>query len=348
VLLVETVTPAARALHDDCLVVDLHADTLEMVRLGLDLGREHRSLWWVGHVLGHVDLPRMRQGGLGVQAFGVVVPPWTRAGRALDRVRAQVDLLDRCCARFPDRLCRVRTAAEAQEARRGGRIGALVGVEGSYGLVGDPGAAVELARLGVTYVGPAHIFSSRDVPSSLTRASGRLTGAAWTFIEELRDAGVLVDLAHMARGPFLEVCEAASAPVVVSHTGLAALRPMWRNIDDDQVRAVARTGGVIGVIFTPRFLGIAGVEGIVRHLEHLVDVGGQDVAALGSDFDGLVRPPRDLADVSGLPRITQALLDRGVPERVIRKILGENVLRVLPADQSSVRNPPQSCQPGSG
>ena len=326
---VTSISPEAQALHDDSVVIDLHADTLELVRVGLDLGREHRPFGWMRNILGHIDLPRLQRGGLTAQLFGVIIFPMTRRGRAVARVEKQVALLKKNCEAFPDALVFGENASDISRAHSENKTAGLIGVEGAYGLVGDEGAVSKLRELGVAYVGPAHLFSSKHVSSNMTEREGRLSQDAWQLIEELRSASILVDLAHMARTPFLEVAASSKVPVIVSHTGLAALKPMWRNIDDDQIRAVADTGGVVGVIFTPRFLGRGGVAGIVDALEHLVNVGGEDVAALGSDFDGLVRPPRELGDVSGLPSITQALLDRGMAEARVRKILGQNALRAL-------------------
>jgi membrane dipeptidase len=117
----------------------------------------------------------------------------------------------------------------------------------------------------------------------------------------------------------------------VSHTGVGGVHPHWRNIDDAQLRAVADNGGCVGIIFARKFLGGATIEAVVDHLLHVVDVAGEDVAALGSDFDGFVVPPEGLEDVAGMPNLTVALSRRGVPPRVLEKILGGNVLRVLDA-----------------
>ena len=103
----------------------------------------------------------------------------------------------------------------------------------------------------------------------------------------------------------------------------------WRNIGDDQLRAVADKGGVVGVIFCPKFLGGDGLAPVVAHMKHILDVVGEDVPALGSDWDGFIVPTRELQDPLGLPLLTDALLEAGVSERVIGKILRENVLRVL-------------------
>ena len=160
-------------------------------------------------------------------------------------------------------------------------------------------------------------------------ASQGLTDFGRDLVARCNDLGVLVDLAHLNRKGFLEACSVSTAPVVVSHTGLSAVHDMWRNIDDQQVRAVADTGGCIGIIYHRKFLGGSTLEAVVRHLVHCWKVGGEDTPALGSDFDGLIVPPKDLPDASALPRLTQALLDHDVPERVIHKMLGLNALRVF-------------------
>ena len=142
---------------------------------------------------------------------------------------------------------------------------------------------------------------------------------------------MLVDLAHINRAGFLEAAARSRAPVIVSHTGVSAVHPHWRNIDDDQIRAVARGGGCVGVIYSRSFLGSDHLEGVCEHLLHLLRVGGEDVPALGSDWDGFVTPPEGLEDASHLPGLTAALLAHGLGEAQVHKILGGNVLRVREA-----------------
>ena len=143
------------------------------------------------------------------------------------------------------------------------------------------------------------------------------------------DLGVLVDLAHINKRGFLDACALSRLPPIVSHTGVLGAFEHWRNIDDEQLRAVADRGGVVGVIFCPRYLGADGIEPVVKHMLHVLDVVGEDVPALGSDWDGFIIPSRPLKDPTGLPLLTEALLAAKVPERVIGKILRGNVLRVL-------------------
>ena len=141
--------------------------------------------------------------------------------------------------------------------------------------------------------------------------------------------GVIVDLAHINKRGFMDACELATKPPIVSHTGVLGAFEHWRNIDDEQLRAVVDKGGCVGVIFCPKFVGGDGLEPVVRHMLHILDVVGEDGPALGSDWDGFIVPTRPLADPRGLPLLTDALLKAGVKERTIAKILRGNVMRVL-------------------
>jgi membrane dipeptidase len=116
---------------------------------------------------------------------------------------------------------------------------------------------------------------------------------------------------------------------MVTHTGVLGAFEHWRNIDDEQLRAVAGLGGCVGVIFCPKFLGGDGLEPVVRHMKHILDVVGEDAAALGSDWDGFIVPTQPLKDPRGRPLLTDALLAAGVSRQAIGKILRENVMRVL-------------------
>jgi membrane dipeptidase len=324
---------AARALHDEVTVTDLHADTPKLMDLfSYDIGRRHRRvLPGRGNLFGHLDLPRMREGGLGAQFFGLWTFPLPRAGCAAS-VHRQLDALDAAAATHADALVRCRTRAEVLAARATGRIAALAGIEGAQALEGRIENVAEFARRGVRYLGLLH-FSANEVgrPAMGFRSDDRLglTDFGHQVIAEMNRVGVIVDLAHINRRGFFEALAATRSVPIVSHTGVAGVRPHWRNIDDEQIRAVAARGGVVGVMFAPRFLGGDGVAAVCDHLLHIMKVGGEDVAALGSDYDGAVRPPRGLEDVADLPRLTAALLHRGVSREAVVKLLSLNALRVL-------------------
>jgi membrane dipeptidase len=324
----------ARSLHAAHPAIDLHADTLMWSRwVGYDLHAAHEPPLPRAALGGHVDLPRMRQGGVGAQFFGLVSLPVADRVRGLARVVSeQIDVLVETIARRPDELRLARTAADIEACQRDGAVAALLGIEGAHALEGDLDRVEEFARRGVRYIGLLH-FSSNEAgyPAyGLGRhdADG-LTPWGFDLVRRCEDAGVIVDLAHINRRGFLDACAAATRPPIVSHTGVLGAFEHWRNIDDAQLRAVADKGGVVGVIFYPRYLGGDGLEPVVRHFLHILDVVGEDTPALGSDWDGFIVPTRELADPRGLPLLTDALLAAGVSERVIGKILRGNVLRVL-------------------
>jgi len=314
-------------------VVDLHADTPSLLRMGYDLGKRHTPPL-PGAAYGfHVDLPRMRDGGQAAQVFGLVSFPWRKRGIA-QVIHRQIDLVEQSAARLAEELVIARTADEIVAAHRAGKRAALLSIEGAHALEGQLDNAEAFARRGVRSLGLLHFTANEAGAPAYGRgadASRGLTDFGRALVDELDRLGVLVDLAHISRAGFLEAAARTKKPPVVSHTGVSGVQTHWRNIDDEQIRAVADKGGCIGVIFAPRYLGADGVDRVVDHLLHIRDVGGEDTPALGSDWDGLVRPPWDLQDPRDLPVLTQALLDRGASPQSIGKMLGGNVLRVLAA-----------------
>jgi membrane dipeptidase len=325
----------ARALHAEIPVLDLHADTAKLMdKLGYDLSLRHdRPLPRIANVFGHVDIPRLREGGVAGQFFSFWTTPKPERGCAR-AVATQLDALDEAMARHPADLVWTRTGADVRAAQAAGKIAALGGIEGGHALEGQLEAIEPFSRRGVRYLGLLHFSANaigRPAKGRGANPAEGLTAFGREVVRECERTGVIVDLAHINRRGFFDALEVATLPLMVSHTGVIGVHEHWRNIDDEQLRAVADIGGCVGIIFAKRFLGSASIESVVDHLLHIVDVAGEDVPALGSDFDGFVVPPDGLEDIAALPNLTVALSRRGVSDRVIRKILGENVARVLDA-----------------
>ncbi len=324
----------ARALHGEYPAIDLHADTLMWSRwLGYDLHKRHTPPLPMAALGGHVDVPRLREGGVGAQFFGLVSLPVAGSERGLARtIFEQIDALDEAIARKPGELHLARTAHDIERARRAGAVAALLGIEGAHALEGDIERLADFARRGVRYLGLLH-FSDNEAGFPAYGRGERhdegLTPWGRALVERAESLGVLVDLAHLNRRGFLDACSMARKPVLVSHTGVLGVFDHWRNIDDAQLRAAAETGGCIGVIFCPRFVGKGGLDAVVAHLRHIVDVAGEDAPALGSDWDGFIVPTKELQDPTGLPLLTDALLKAGFRPQLIGKILRGNVMRVL-------------------
>jgi len=324
----------ARALHAEYPPIDLHADTLMWSRwLGYDFLVRHEPPLWRSALGGHVDLPRLRDAGMGAQFFGLVslpfIPKVTGLARAIEE---QIDLLAEAATLRPSELRLVRTAVEIDLCRRDGVIAALLGIEGAHSLEGDLDKVDHFARRGVRYLSPLHLTPNEAGYPAYGR--GRRDHAGLTrwgldLVRRCESAGVIVDLSHVNRSGFLDACRIASKPPIVSHTGALGAHDHPRNIDDEQLRAIANLGGVVGIIFYPRYLGGDGIAAVVKHFLHVIKTAGEDVPALGSDWDGFIVPTRELSDPRGLPRLTDALLRAGVGRRALGKILRGNVMRIL-------------------
>jgi len=322
----------ARALHDKYPAIDLHADSLMWSRwVGYDLHTRHEPPLPRAALGGHVDVPRMKEGGVGAQFFGLVSLPLAKHGMARV-VDEQIDALDNAVKAGPHKIKKVRTAAEIEAARARGQVSALLGIEGGQALEGSLDKLDHFARRGVRYLGLCHL-SSNDLCSTGygIRAShtAGLTKFGREVVRRCEELGVIVDLAHINKPGFLEACEMSTRPPIVSHAGVVGVYEHLRNIDDDQLRAIGDRGGCVGVIFCPSFLGADGLEPVVKHLKHIIDVSGEDTPALGSDWDGFIVPTKDLCDAARLPLLTDALLAAGMKEETIGKILRGNVMRVL-------------------
>jgi membrane dipeptidase len=327
----------ARALHAEVPVIDLHADTAKLMdKLGYDLHERHeRPLPRFANYIGHVDIPRLREGGMAAQFFAFWTWPNRVPGAERSMARSvlnQLDAIDAAIAAHPEELAWVRTGAEVRAAKAAGKIAALGGIEGGHCLEGKVENIEMFARRGVRYLGPLHLWpNALGGTSRKPKRDDSLTPLGREVIRECERCGVIVDLAHINRRGYFEALEMTTEPVMVTHTGVAGVHASWRNLDDEQIRAVAQRGGCIGIIFARQFLGGASIESVVDHILHVIDVAGEDAPALGSDFDGFVVPPTGLEDIAAMPNLTVALSRRGVTPRVLEKILGGNVLRVLDA-----------------
>ena len=327
------ISAEARGLHQSATVVDLHADTAKLMARGYDLGRHHRSRWPLSSWAGHVDLPRMRAGGLAAEFFTCWTFPYPQRGCARE-VDLQLDALEAAAAVAENGFRLVTRAEEIRRGRADGFCLGLRGIEGGQALEGKIENLEHFAARGVRYLGPLHFTANGLGFSSLNRRGADprgLTPWGCEVVDACARLGVMVDLAHLNRAGFfaaLARLHACHRPALVSHTGCAAVHPHWRNLDNQQLRAVADGGGVVGIIFAAHFLG-GELPAVVEHILHAVRVAGDQSVALGSDWDGFIRPARGLGDPTGLPRLTEALLRRGLPPPSILRLLGGNVLRLL-------------------
>lgn len=338
---------AAVTLHASLRVADLHADSLLWPR---DPARRHVS--------GHVDLPRLLEGRVGLQVFAAVTktphglnytrntgdsdlltwlvvgsgwPPsaWRDlAGRALHQARRLVELV----SASGGELVLIRSAGDLQGLQAdweagAQRVGALLALEGGHALEGRIENLDRLFAAGYRMLGLAHFFDNEIAGSAHGAEQYGLTPFGRQVLARARELGMVIDLSHASPAAIDEVLGSSPVPVVFSHSGVAArCARHGRNVDDATLRRLAANGGVIGIGLWEGATCGDDLEAFLRTLDHAVAVAGIDHVGLGSDFDGSVATP---IDASGWIHVTGGLLQRGYSEADIRQIMAGNVLRVL-------------------
>jgi membrane dipeptidase len=318
------------------ILIDLHADVVYRVA---ERGRafpEEDGEWTPS---------RAARAGLTAQFF----PLWIPAAEPdpVGRLAVQARAFERMVEAASPGIVVARSAADVRRCAAEGRICALPAIEGADGLGNDPAALDPYADRGLVALGLTWNRSNAFAESAADpRDPGGLTDAGRELVARCNDRGVLIDAAHASRAAFWDAHRLSRSPLVVTHAGLAGVYPHRRNIDDLQLLALARSGGVVGLVFHAPFLGpedpSAGTGGdrpplalLVAHFSHARTLGAVDALALGSDFDGGIRPPEGLASVAELPVLLAALRADGWPAEEVAAAAGENVLRLLDAAEAA-------------
>lgn len=314
-------------MYGDALVFDGHMDTpLRMVDDGVDLGARREA--------GHADLPRLAEGGVDAVFLAAWIDPAFADGRARARAEALLAAVREAAATHSERCAFATTAREVREAVAGGRIALLCGIENGQALEGDPANVAHFRALGARYLTLTWMNSNELGDAAGAEAvSGGLSALGRDVVAEMEQSGMLVDLAHAAPPTFWDAIEVAERPVIVSHAATEARGPHPRNLTDEQIRAVAATGGIVGVAFYPAYLDPGsdrcGRDAIAEHVLRILEVAGADHAALGSDLDGVPRLPKGFRGAEDFPLVAADLEARGVTGDELARILGGNWLRML-------------------
>lgn len=322
---------------DSSEIIDLHIESFIWTRVaGYDLTRRHGRGLFGGCFYSQVDLPRMREAGMTGGVFSIATNPLRRRSRRTETLVRNVERLRSIIDGHPG--CRVvATYSEWMRARENGDLGCFLAIQGGNALDSHPNDVFRIPGDVVTRITLVHLSNSPLGSTSSPVRTGEqgLTPFGRDYVRRMNERRILVDLSHSSERAFWDAVQVhdRSQPLVVTHTGVRAVHDSWRNVDDRQIRAVAKTGGVVGIIFHTGFLGErlfgGSARAIVRHMEHVIDVVGDDFVALGSDWDGFICTPSDMRTVLELPVLVQYMLDRGFQPERIRKILGNNYLRVM-------------------
>lgn len=285
---------------------------------------------------GHVDLPRAQRGGISAMLSAIFIRSEHLPTQALARTLRGIDLVHQIIERSAGSMVLVTRVDQLEDCLANQRFGVILHFEGAEAI--DPEFAVlrlsyalGLRSLGLTWSRP-NIFADGVGPTD--RGHG-LTALGRALVQECNRLGILIDVSHLNDRGFWDVLEWSSKPVVASHSNCRALCPVARNLTDDQLAALARHGGLVGINFHVGFLRPgaerpvdATLDDVIAHIEHVVERAGIDHVALGSDFDGATMPA-DLPDAAHLPRLLEVLERRGFRDDALRKICYENWLRVF-------------------
>ena len=352
-----TIPEPAATLHKTLFVADMHSDALLW---GRDLLKRDTR--------GHIDIPRLIEGNVALQFFTavtrspaqkninatkneydlitplVIAQGWPLSTwlSPLQRAMNQAVQLNKIVidSKGTFTLLRTQESLDRYRARRDkdpAITAGILGVEGLHCLEGNMVSMQLLFNVGYRMMAPTHFFDNDLGGSAHGIEKGGLTPFGRDVMKFMRQLNILVDLAHASPKVFDEILAMGGPPVVVSHTGVRGTCDNARNLSDAQLLAIADTGGLIGIGFWDTAVCGNDVNSIVEAIKYTADLIGVEHVALGSDFDGTVTTP---FDASGIPLITAALLKAGFDEKEVRRIMGDNVLRVLREVLPAESDPP--------
>lgn len=334
------VSGEAKALHADLLVADLHSDSL--------LWRRNPEKRWDR---GHVDLPRLREGGVDIQVFSAV----TKSPRGLnfdgndadapdditllakaqlwpmrtwdsiyERAAFQAQRLQKIESRKDNQLVIARKKSDLEQPD--GTLITLLLTEGSHPLEGQIENIGRLYDEGYRAMGLQHFFDNELGGSMHGRSQAGLTDFGRQAVLEMERRNIMIDVAHSSVQTVRDVLATVNAPLFISHGGTISgcARTANRNLPDDILLEIAARGGILGIGYFNGAICDISPKGIAKEIRHAVNLLGEDAVALGSDYDGTVETA---LDTSELAAITHELLAQGMSETQIRKVMGENVRR---------------------
>lgn len=329
----------ALKLHIDSIVVDSHNDSM-MLSIDETTWLPKTNIRY--NTDNRIDIPKMRAGNLKVGFFAAYTSAYYgNPNKALSRTLALINALYWTEKNNSDIFSITPTYKEIENAVLERKIAAVPTLEGAYSITRNNGGELleQYNDLGVKAIGFTWNYSNElgegvygaYADSKGTPSTGGLTELGREMVYRMNKLGIIVDISHLNTATFWDVINSTKAPVIASHSGVYALKTHQRNLNDNQLKAIADNGGVIGLVLFRGFvkdMDNTYIKDYVDHIDYVVNLIGIDHVAIGSDFDG-GDIPLDMEDASDLYKITEELVNRGYSEKDIRKILGVNTLRVI-------------------
>jgi membrane dipeptidase len=313
--------------HSYFTMIDLHNDVLEVMISDTGYHLDER------HGYNHTDIPRLKEGSVDIQFFSVWVSP-TPDSNYYQKALTMLDRFDDELEENSDAIDQAVTYEEAEALNIQGKIAGVIGVEGGHHIEDSLEKLDSLYKRGMRYLtitwnnSTSWAISAQD---PLSESQG-LSEFGRKVIRKLDSLGVIIDVSHTGIKTIQDILEETKNPIVATHSGVRELKDHYRNLYDWQIEDIAESGGVIGIVFYPPFIGSssADIEDVIEHINYIKNLVGVDYIAIGSDFDGIGNNTIDgLENVSKFPRLTETLFDNGYTKEEVEKILGGNFRRVF-------------------
>lgn len=370
-----------QSLHRKAVVIDTHNDVLSSATMkGINIENDLSGRT-------HSDIARFKKGGVDVQIFSIFCDERFGKDTAFKFANLEIDSLYGIVGRNGDKMMMVFNPDELQRSIAQKRLGCMIGVEGGHMIEENLAYLDSLYNRGARYLTLTWNNSTSWATSAMDETTKGdslsfkgLTAFGKGVVQRMNSLGMMVDVSHVGEQTFWDVMATTTKPVIASHSCAHSLCPVFRNLKDDQIKAIGKNGGVIHMNFYSGFIDSTFLRRarqfntahraerdslrnlkwvnyeieehllakypeeanalrpplslLIDHIDHIVRLIGADHVGLGSDFDGISSSPKELKDVTSLPLITKALLKRGYSESDVRKILGENFIRVFKANSA--------------
>lgn len=286
-----------------------------------------------------ITLPWLKEGGVRILFNTVFVHPKHRPQKTRDKAYQQMDIYDSLYETHKRDILQIKNIDDLKKVRNGRKIGFFTLMEGA-----DPIYSLEdleyFHKRGVRMLGPS--WNNQNKYASGPETSKGLTLAGEKLLKKMNELGIMLDLSHLNEKCFWDAIDLTNLIPVASHSNARALTDHPRNLTDEQLRAVSEKGGVVGVVFYNTFLKTGDhrstLEDVYLHIDHIVNLCGEDHVGIGTDMDGakINEFPKELNRISKLPGVSEYMLNKGYSEERVKKIMGGNFTRVLQKNLSTI------------
>ena len=304
-------------------MIDLHCDTMMQLLDHPDSGDLYRNTW-------KIDIEKLQKAHSKIQDFALFI----NMGETNDPYGRYEEMRNLCVSQihnYGEHIQHVLSYQDVESVYKTGKIGALMSIEEGGVLGGDLNKLNQAYQDGVRLITLTWNYPNGLGEPHCGEQHKKLTSKGVEFVEAMQELGIIVDCSHLNDAGTEQLGDILDVPFIASHSNARELRSHTRNLPDNLIRLIANKGGIIGLNFAQNFLGtspISRIEDIVKHGLYLIDKGGEDVVALGTDFDG-IPPDTEIADMSQMSRLYDAFKEAGLSVEQCEKLFWKNADRLL-------------------